>query len=300
MASDRAIQSPLLQAKADDAGFVKVAKITPRTMLIDVVTGVLAPLPVVPLIAVVDASIINSVNGDRTPVMQGMREGFKMIFTQPHKYVTSPRWMKISGLCWMVYGGTYAAANLAYSYIDAHKLSGLNASLLKVSTSSSFNIGLTLVKDVMLVGIIAELAKEAGNTSGPAKKGYVPMRSRLCFITRDVMTMIAAFVLSKTFGEWIARRTEGWLTERQALFAATLTLPVMIQPFSTVLHLYALNYAKDQTLHGDRMIASMRSNYFAATLSRMTRILPAVGMGNNLRAELRNYTYRTAEARRWI
>jgi hypothetical protein len=316
--TDRPVRSPLLQDKTLDGGYLKIQKTTWSTYGIDVGAGLLAPVPVTPLIAIVDAAIIMSVNGDKTPVMKGLANGYRKLFFTPHLFFTDPFWMKMTVLCWMVYGGTYAAANAATSFNEAHNVSAEDGKWLKLCTSSSANIGLTVVKDVLMVGIIAQYAvpsdpKEAEaflKARAEAKaagikppKTKVPMLSRASFLCRDALTMGAAFYFADKLAGWFYRsygeQTLGWSARTSRQFT-NLLLPVSIQPVSTVFHLFGLNNAKKPGMPVSEMKTAIGSNYPIATFARMCRILPAVGMGNNFNNELRDYSFRRAERERWI
>jgi hypothetical protein len=296
-AADRLVLSPLLKEQTRDGGYVMVHEVTPMTVAIDVVSGLCAPLIVSSIIAVVDASIIMSVNGDKTPVVEGLRKNGKLLFATPHKFFAQQFWRRMCFLCWMVYGGTYAASNCAGSYIEANGISDANGKVMKVVAGASANIGLTLVKDVLMVSIISQLG---GGAAAAGRKTSVPMLSRGCFLVRDALTMIAAFAVGDKVGSYLYANCSEWMGARTCRQIANLVVPVALQPVSTIFHLYGLNYSSNPGLSGAGMATAIREKYVASTGARMGRILPAVGVGNNINIALRDASFRFAEKRRFI
>lgn len=294
---ERLVLSPMLQKQTLDGGYVVVREQSWRTVLIDTLSGLFAPVVVSPIIALVDASIIIAVP-QKIPVVPEIKQNAKYLFLSPHKFFTDPFWLKMTFLCWMVYGGTYAAANNGTSYCEANGIIGAQEKLIKVACGASANIGLTLVKDIAMVGIVADRLAGTGATARDKKK--VPWLSRGCFLCRDALTMVAAFVIGDAVGRELYKRCENWIDARGARQLSNLLVPVLLQPISTVFHLYGLNYHNQPGLSGAPMFAAIKNQYVGACAARMGRIFPAVGLGNNINIALRDASFKYAERTRFI
>lgn len=316
--------SPALWAL--DSTYCKVKTYNPKIAAIDITTGALAPLFMAPFIAIVDGSIINSVNGDRTPILRGILNGYKTLFLSPLTFFRSTDWRYLCFLCWMVYGGTYAAGNVVTSYYEQ---TDRDPGLVRVAASCAVNIGLTIIKDVRMVQHFGNSKGSNGKeATGLAAKAAnkVPLYSRFLFCFRDGVTMFAAFTLADKVGAFIYRTwgcgktsiVEGkqnvqaqkqhevtehqqqFLTERNSRSLATIGVPTALQVFSTAIHLYALEYAR-MAQSGTSSIFSMAmgkeiaSKYPVACGARMCRIAPAIGGGKTANNELRDAALRWAD-----
>ena len=261
-------------------GDVKTKKMTAAVVMANVTAGLLGPLLFAPFIAIVDGSIINSVNGDKTPVWQGMKAGYKMLLRHPIKFIRKEYFL--CGLCWMVYAGTYAATNNIRSYCETMDYDQTATDLAKFSVSLAVNLGLNQVKDGFLV-------KSYASKSGV--KSALPVKSRILFLCRDSLTMFAAFCIADRVGTYIYNNMGQPMAKKTCLMTANFIVPAALQPVSTYFHLWALENAAAVALVQSNTLASLRPNihskYAVSTLSRVARIVPAVSFGNNLNMETR-------------
>uniref|UniRef100_A0A7S1MIN8 ADP,ATP carrier protein n=1 Tax=Neobodo designis TaxID=312471 RepID=A0A7S1MIN8_NEODS len=292
---ERPVVSPALRKLTRDGGYLMVKEVSGKTVAIDIATGLAAPMVVAPIIAVVDTSIIQAVM-TKTSVTENLKTNATFLCKHPIQFARDKFWRRMTGLCWMVYAGTYASSNIATSYIEANELPANQSKVLKVAAGGAANIGLTLVKDVIMVGLITERFGEGAIK----ERKRVPMLSRGCFLVRDGLTMMAAFVIGDEVGRRVYHALGDWVSARTARQIGNLVTPVALQPVSTVFHLGGLNYADNQSLSAGAMTQAIRNSYFASTGARMGRILPAVGVGNNINIALRDATYRYAERTRWL
>lgn len=258
-------------------------KLTPAIALTNVVCAVVGTVLIAPLVAVVDGSIINSVNGDKTPVLQGIKNGYKALVFTPVKFLRK-EWF-VCGLCWMVYSGTYGVVNNVRSYAEVHNLDHNTADALKFATSLVVNLGLTQVKDVLLV---KEFAKRGTSC---AKASSVPLMSRGLFLFRDSLTMFATFSLAERIGSWLYQRYSGSVSKKTCMASANFVAPAAVQPLCTFFHLWALENAAALQEGRSQKLADLRQSfmpkYGISTVSRVARIMPAISVGNNINIELR-------------
>jgi hypothetical protein len=278
-------------AKADraiavnaDTGDVTVTAMTPAVIVSNIAAGLFGPLFVAPFVAIVDGSIINSVNGDKTPVLEGIKNGYKELFRHPIRYVRR-EWF-ICSLCWMVYAGTYAATNNARSYAEAHRFTAASSDALKFGVSLAVNVGLTQVKDILLV---KEFARKGIQKAGGTTK--VPHLSKFLFFCRDSLTMFAAFCVSDRLGSWLYERYSASYSKKTCLMGANFAVPAALQPVSTFFHLWALENAAALKEARSQKLADLREKFMPkypiSTASRVARIVPAVSVGNNVNIEVR-------------
>ena len=269
----------------ETTGEVKTRAMTPAVIAVNCFAGIFGPVMFAPLIAIVDGSIINSVNGDKTPVLKGMISGYKMLFTSPRQFFRKESY--VCGLCWMVYAGTYSATNNVRSYAESRDLDANATDALKFSVSLLVNLGLTQVKDVLLV---REFARRGINAS--KGKTTVPMMSRGLFLCRDGLTMFAAFCLSDRLGSWLYERYSQAVSKKTCVAGANFVVPAALQPISTFFHLWALENAAALKEHRPQNLADLKKHfmpkYGISTLSRVARIVPAISVGNNVNMELRS------------
>ena len=276
--------------------YATVNRLSPSIALTSVAVGLFSPILVSPIVAIVDGAIINSVNGDGTPIFKGIANGFKELCGRPHKFFASYKWQRLTFYCWLVYGGTYASGNLIQAYDEASHTHKESAKMRKVLLTSVVNMGLTaFVKDPAIVRLMQKLS-ESGEVNKASLKPPRPMwwlpRGLFCF--RDFITMFAAFYVADSVGEWLMYKGEGQISPQWARRMGTFGVPVGLQTVSTPIHLLALNLVEmpqaSLMVHG----AVIREKYFQACTSRMARIFPAIGLGSNLNNEARD------RALRWL
>jgi hypothetical protein len=266
-----------------DATYVKVNRLSWQLSTIDVACGLLAPLVISPLIAVVDSSIINSVNGDKMPIKQYMRVNGMRLFSFNNFLLRSAQMRKITLLCWMVYGGTYATNNLVQSVCERYRAT--YEAEIRVSFALAANVGLTVIKDKRMIELFSSMNK--------GKQMPTPYRSLAFIMARDTLTILAAFKLSDQAAKVIQGQT-GW-TQKVTEKLGAMTVPAALQTVSTVLHLYALEYKADTTRNMSQMATAIGANYKDAVFGRVCRIVPAIGIGSSINKDLRDYALRTAD-----
>lgn len=308
----RPVRSDVLHTETLDGDYVRVRQVTPKTVLIDVGVGMLAPLLVAPVIAVVDCGIIMTTLGNGKTVRQNLVEGGKLLLTRPRSFFGNPFWVKSTALCWMVYAGTYAATNVATSTTEMKGLTSEEAKNFKLPSALVSNVGLTIIKDITLIKLIAEYVTQHATESGAdpatvqkkleeARKLRTPYLSRGAFFCRDMLTMMAAFYLGDKAASYLFENyLHDYCSKRTSRQFSNFMLPAALQPVSTVFHLFGLNYAKNPAMKASDFQTVLARDYTGSVGARICRIVPAVSIGNNINIALRDFAYRQAERSSWI
>jgi hypothetical protein len=256
---------------------------TPAVVAANVVAAMFGPLFVAPFVAIVDGSIINSVNGDKTPVLQGIKNGYKSLFFTPVTFLRK-EWF-VCSLCWMVYFGTYSVSNNIRSYAEVRSLDQNTTDFLKFGSSLIVNLGLTQVKDILLV---KEFAKRGIKKSGTTQ---VPSLSKMLFLCRDSLTMFGTFCIADRLGSWMYERYSHRYGKKTCMATANFVAPAAMQPLCTFFHLWALENAAALKEGRSQSLVDLRPSfmpkYNISTASRVARILPAISVGNNITLEFR-------------
>lgn len=267
-------RSPLLQDP--NAMYPKMNRQDGTTHAIDIGCGLFGPLLASPLVAIVDAAVAKTAAmKGATTVMTEIKSGLRDLFTRPskNKFIRDPKWQATTALCWMVYAGTYVAANEVTTYSESNHVASHTKDMLMLSATMVANIGLTQVKDGLLVYL--------NGTGG--KSVRTPALSRGLFFIRDASTMLAAFVVAPHVARYIEPKLQ--LSEKWSSLTTKALVPMALQVLSTIPHLYAFHYAN--LLDHAKTKQFVRRDYVPAVFARMCRILPAIGFGNNINMELR-------------
>lgn len=232
----------------------------------DILSGLVASFFVSPTNAILDRSVIEFANGKAT-VKDGVRNGFRRLFTQPVEFFTSYkfRWM------YFVYAMTYCVNNLTD----------------QVSYIPDLPIPIQNLLATFVANTICGIAKDKAYAQhfGAAAASHFPVRSLFLFFLRDIITVASAFTFPPILGKWIQKQTD--YSERTSKMIAQLACPLLIQIVSTPLHLLGLdiyNRKGEGLASRARLIAKL---YPAATGMRMIRFLPAYGIGGVINTELR-------------
>lgn len=197
-------------------------------------------------------------------------------------------------LLFAVYFGTYTTANILDTVAERLPESHgpIPASTVKLLGVSAISTGLTVYKDKCLTQMF-----------GAVSRRTVPLASYALFTARDVLTIYGCLVLPPI----LAQRLDDIpisIKERFSLSsfeartrAAQLLLPLMVQFFSTPVHLLALDlYNRQNWLSASARLARLKRDLPTAVPTRMLRILPAFGIGGLLNTEVRSAMQRALAA----
>jgi len=270
--SSSSSSSGLIDPKAT---YVQVKSLSWTTAKIDICSGLAAPILMAPFIAIVDTSIIKAaMDPTSTTVAKELKKAAWFFVRHPIRFLANRENQFMMFLCWKVYAGTYASVNLMRSYDDANRCDKSTSDGHKFMVSFAANVALTQVKDGLMV-------KALGRSSGVR----VTLIPRLCFLTRDAITMVTAFCVADRIAEAVRQRFPT-IPEQQASLASNFVLPAALQTVTTLFHLLGLNYTKTKSVYAAWPL--IREQYPASLFGRICRIIPAVSIGNNINKESRN------------
>jgi len=117
-----------------------------------------------------------------------------------------------------------------------------------------------------------------------------PMASYLAFFARDLATVGASFNMPSPVSKLL--QDEFGLSRAKADKTAQVLCPVMIQTFTTPMHLLGLDYYNRPQATGLQRAAEVMKHYNKSVAARMARIAPAFGFGGIGNTYFRN-TYRS-------
>jgi hypothetical protein len=225
----------------------------------DIASAGLASLAVTPFVASVDKAIVMLASGQVKSVGASVTMSLMSMLQSPQAFMMKPEFIAV----FVVYFLTYVSANCASTICN--DVLSTSDTIPKLFSTTVTNVVSCITKDVIL-------AKLYGSTGG-----VVPLITILLFSVRDLMTIAASFTLPPKVSRQL-QRSPG-LPPSVAENFAQLSCPVIVQVFSTPIHLLGLSLYNSPTLDFAQRIASMRTTYQSALNGRMGRILPAFGLG---------------------
>ncbi|KAI8147683.1 hypothetical protein BJV82DRAFT_596513 [Fennellomyces sp. T-0311] len=228
---------------------------------VDVAAAATSSAMVAPFIAVVDRSIIENANG-KTPLGQGLVQGFKTVFTQPLKFIRTSQF----GLIYGLYFSTYISANVTDTTTERYNVPEGTAAWYKFIATSVVNMGLCIYKDRAFTRMFGVTATRA-----------LPTLTYFCFAARDALTIAASFNAPVYFAQWLNR--EYGVTQHDARVTAQLVCPASVQFLSTPIHLLGLDLYNRPEASVAQRTGLIRREYFKSALARIGRIGPAFGIG---------------------
>jgi hypothetical protein len=278
----------------DTKGELKCRVFTWYVVMVDILSALLSPMAPACVVAIVDRAVIKSVLG-KVPLTRHLKNGFHDLYRNPLRfYIVKGEWRYVTGLCWMVYAGTYATINLCTSYCQANGIDGSSLAAARIASGFGANVGLSVIKDTMMTKFY-----KGSNSS-------VSRFSRGLFLCRDALTITTAFFLVDWIAQWLHERLRKshdqdmpnvkaevnstsptqysyWSCRRLCMYI----MPVFAQPASTAIHLWALHHDLDPGKTFFQLLPIIRQKFAVATVVRMCRIFPAIGVGCNLNYGLR-------------
>ena len=106
------------------------------------------------------------------------------------------------------------------------------------------------------------------------------------FAKRDTMTVISSFILPDMMTPKLMEMTK--MAESTANYSCQLVTPIAMQILSTPIHLLGLDiYNRGDAISTQDRIAFIKKEYFKTLAARMSRILPAFGLGGVINIYLR-------------
>eukprot|EP00808_Paulinella_micropora_P004270 g68957.t1 len=226
---------------------------------------------VAPLVTAVDKALAENASG-KAKLVPSFLGSLKGMITSPIKSVRSPAYLWI----WLVYGSTYATANLCETICAAQNR---DPGTPKWLSTFVVNTSTCMAKD-------RAFAKLFG-TSAPTS---VPLGSYGAWLSRDLLSMFVFFTLPPIVGKQVAHYTG---SQKSGEYAAQFVLPLALQTITTPMHL--LGYEIYNNPDGDlaQRIAFLKKDYWGNVGMRMTRQLAPWSVGVIGNKELRGFFTRT-------
>lgn len=256
-------QASPLQLSAD--AMVDAATVVKRAAG-DLAAATVAGAMVAPFVAAVDKAIAQAAAGQAT-AWQSVGASMRELVSNPISYLRQPAFRFI----WVLYGGTYTAANLFTTF---EEMRGKTMPLGKTASIFCANCSLSLWKDTNFAKMFSD--------KPPAP---VPKQALASWYVRDFVSMGVIFtappIVAKQMQESMG--IEKSVAEPVAQFA----LPLMLQPFVAPFHLYGyVLYNQPNVAWAERKVI-MRREIWGAIQMRWCRIIPPFSIGANLNREMR-------------
>lgn len=236
-----------------------------------------ASLMVTPLVSILDKAIASPIKGIG-PFMTHIGTATKEMVTKPVKFVSGLAFR----LTFVVYFGTYAAANLSEAALDFYKVrDDAKRKQIKVAGVTAANIALLGWRDSVF-------AREFLASGSGSAKPKVPLRTVSMFALRDFGTMTATFYGAPKAAQYL-RREYDWNKDAANLSMA-LFVPVVSQYITAPIHIHAMDYyVRPQSNERMKVLAQ---EYNKVSFARAMRILPAFGLGSFANNKLRELSIR--------
>jgi hypothetical protein len=101
-----------------------------------------------------------------------------------------------------------------------------------------------------------------------------------------MMTISSAFILKQDMNDFLEKKYN--ITHNQADFISSMTLPIIIQCFSTPIHILSIDYLQKPDITFIERIKHIKNIYWSVCIGRMIRVIPAFCMGGFLNDLLLN------------
>ncbi|CAO3673224.1 unnamed protein product [Umbelopsis ramanniana] len=266
-------QSKLSQPSLESAATTEKSLSTLMKLFsVDMVAAGSSSFAVSPFIAIVDRSIIENTNG-KTPLGQGLKQGFATFFSQPLKFITTRQFR----LVYAIYFSTYLTANVIDTSCEHLSRDKTQTSAAKFVGTTAVNMSACIYKDRAFTRMFGTVATKP-----------LPALSYLLFAARDSLTIAASFNAPPIVSQWI--QTEGILNSTKASDAISqLACPAIMQVLSTPLHLLGLDLYNNASATTGQRFSLIRREYVKSVLARVGRIAPAFGIGGVGNNYVRSY-----------
>lgn len=232
----------------------------------DATAAITAAALVAPFVAAVDKAIAESASG-ATKVWTSVGLSVRAMMSSPLTYLKQPAFRYL----WVMYGGTYCAANAFTSYEDITKSS---QPLTKTSSIFCVNASLSLWKDSNFAKLFGE---------GPPKS--IPPPAYVSWWARDFISMAVIFTLPPIAAKQLHERTG--MDQQKAATICQLGLPLMLQPFVAPLHLFGYVAYNDPSATVAQQKVVMRREIWGAIQMRLVRCVPPYCAGTVVNSAIR-------------
>ncbi|RKO84883.1 hypothetical protein BDK51DRAFT_48604 [Blyttiomyces helicus] len=237
----------------------------------DLTAASIASLAISPFITAIDVSIFTSASSGMTMKQAVMHEAKQMV-RQPMKYFKSASFAWV----WGLYAATYAAANLSSTFLPMLDLDRKTQDNTKFAITALVNVPACVLKD-------RHFTRAFSGGTGIIRPIRVPTYT--LYAARDSLTVFSSFVLPPIISQMLQDRTG--MEAKYAKFSAQILSPVSMQVIAAPLQSWGADiYMRPDVSGGDRarMVAA---RYAGTTALRMSRKLPAFGVGGVINTEMR-------------
>jgi len=217
---------------------------------------------VAPVISAVDRALAENASG-KNSLWPSFFGSLREYAARPISYLRGPQFVYI----WMIYGGTYIAANVVETVCTVRRQ---DPGMPKWVTTSVTNTTACLAKD-----------KAFARLFGTAVPTNVPPAAYAAWLSRDAVSMGVFFTLPPKVGAMLTPYTP------HGYYYAQIGLPLILQTITTPLHLLGYEiYNNPKGTLTDR-VAFLRKDYWKNVSIRMVRMAPPWSFGTIGNSEFR-------------
>jgi hypothetical protein len=231
-----------------------------------------------PIVSIIDKAIVQEISG-AGHLMRSMGSASRELLVHPRAFFSGLGFR----LTFVVYFGTYAAANCSEAALDFYKVKDENVRrTYKVGFASAANIGLLAWRDSVF--------SRAYSGPSAAARPRVPIRSVSLFAVRDTATMFATFCMAPKAAEYLTMEHD--VNKEVAEISTSLTIPVVSQFLTAPLHIHAIDFFARPDATTANRVAQIQRELSKVCFARGIRILPAFGIGSYSNNKFRELTIR--------
>lgn len=238
------------------------------TVAADAAPALVAGLCVTPVVASVDKATVENTAG-RATLLQSFGKSMFAFAKSPAGFLRQPMCRYILG----VYGGTYFLNNLFTSFEECH---GEKMPLMKTSTIFVGNSALSLWKDSAFARLF-----------GTGARATPPASALALWWSRDFISMAVIFVGPSLVAHELSRLSGGTVDVQSAETYAQLTMPFLLQPLITPLHLIGFIRCNEPNSPLSVQLSQVRQQLASTTAMRWVRGIPPYSLGTVANKRLR-------------
>jgi len=230
-----------------------------------------------PLVAIMDKAMVRPITGIG-PLLSGIGEAGKEMIVKPKSFFGGLPFR----LTFLVYFGTYAAANVSEVALDYYnERQEENRKKVKVAAASAANVSLLQWRDSVF-------AREYSGAGNSARK--IPLRTMSLFAVRDSFTMLATFYGAPKAAAYLIKEHD--VNHGAAELSTALFVPVIAQFVTAPLHIHAMQFFNNPLSSFSESMGQIKTEYSKVAFGRGLRILPAFGLGSYCNNKFRELTIR--------
>lgn len=236
----------------------------------DIIGGTATALAITPVILTIDKAVCDA-SVKRFSMSTSLKMGVTQLVTQPHVYASHPAFSFV----WGIYIATYSTANMADTYAAQR---GIDPFLPKFLAAACVNIPCSVLQD-----------RNFANWFGAGAK-TLSLRTNVISLSfwafRDMSTVMGSFCLPSRVGPMLEEPLG--LQPGAAKDVAQIIVPSAAAMFiHPPLHLIGLDMRNRPELAFKDRIPLLKEMMIKTSFMRLSRILPAFGLGGIINAHFR-------------